>query len=386
MKKRILYVIDGIEFGGGERVFAQLLNGLPEDRFEPYLASAPNDAFLKNIKSKNLVFYPVDFSNRFNPLPLMRLYRIVKSQRIDIVHSQGARADFFARIAAKLAKVPIMISTVAMPVEGYNVGYLKRFLYQTFDRFSERFVDYFLVVSSVLKENMIEVHGIPPDKIIKIYNGIETDYYKPVGNEEMRYKIRREFAVNDSDILIASLGRLVWQKGFEYFIHAIPEILREIPDARFILVGDGPLRPELERLAVELGEGDKIIFAGYRSDVRDVLAALDIVVIPSVLEGFPMITLEAMAMAKPIVAAKIDGITEQITDGINGILIPPKDSSAIAQAIIRLINDRESGKKLGLAARKKVEQEFSVEKMVSETEKVYLSLLTNNYTIPYRGL
>jgi len=386
MKKRILYVIDGIEFGGGERVFAQLLNGLPEDRFEPYLASAPNDAFLKNIKSKNLVFYPVDFSNRFNPLPLMRLYRIVKSQRIDIVHSQGARADFFARIAAKLAKVPIIISTVQMLVEGYNVGYLKRFLYQTFDRFSERFVDYFLVVSSVLKENMIEVHGIPPDKIIKIYNGIETDYYKPVGNEEMRYKIRREFAVNDSDILIASLGRLVWQKGFEYFLHAIPEILREIPDARFILVGDGPLRPELERLAVELGEGDKIIFAGYRSDVRDVLAALDIVVIPSVLEGFPMITLEAMAMAKPIVAAKIDGITEQITDGINGILIPPKDSSAIAQAIIRLINDRESGKKLGLAARKKVEQEFSVEKMVSETEKVYLSLLTNNYTIPYRGL
>ena len=374
MKKRILYVIDGIEFGGGERVFAQLLNGLPEDRFEPYLASAPNDAFLKNIKSKNLVFYPVDFSNRFNPLPLMRLYRIVKSQRIDIVHSQGARADFFARIAAKLAKVPIIISTVQMLVEGYNVGYLKRFLYQTFDRFSERFVDYFLVVSSVLKENMIEVHGIPPDKIIKIYNGIETDYYKPVGNEEMRYKIRREFAVNDSDILIASLGRLVWQKGFEYFLHAIPEILREIPDARFILVGDGPLRPELERLAVELGEGDKIIFAGYRSDVRDVLAALDIVVIPSVLEGFPMITLEAMAMAKPIVAAKIDGITEQITDGINGILIPPKDSSAIAQAIIRLINDRESGKKLGLAARKRVEQEFSVEKMVSETEKVYSSL------------
>lgn len=374
MKKRILYVIDGIEFGGGERGFAQLLNGLPEDRFEPYLASAPNDAFLKNIKSKNLVFYPVDFSNRFNPLPLMRLYRIVKSQRIDIVHSQGARADFFARIAAKLAKVPIIISTVQMLVEGYNVGYLKRFLYQTFDRFSERFVDYFLVVSSVLKENMIEVHGIPPDKIIKIYNGIETDYYKPVGNEEMRYKIRREFAVNDSDILIASLGRLVWQKGFEYFLHAIPEILREIPDARFILVGDGPLRPELERLAVELGEGDKIIFAGYRSDVRDVLAALDIVVIPSVLEGFPMITLEAMAMAKPIVAAKIDGITEQITDGINGILIPPKDSSAIAQAIIRLINDRESGKKLGLAARKRVEQEFSVEKMVSETEKVYSSL------------
>ena len=121
-----------------------------------------------------------------------------------------------------------------------------------------------------------------------------------------------------------------------------------------------------------------MIFTGFRSDIKEILSAIDILVIPSLLEGFPMITLEAMAMAKPIIATNIDGITEQITDGINGILTPPKDSSAIAQAIITLINNRGKAKAMGLAARKKVEQEFSVDKMVAETEKVYLSLLRDD--------
>jgi glycosyltransferase involved in cell wall biosynthesis len=124
-----------------------------------------------------------------------------------------------------------------------------------------------------------------------------------------------------------------------------------------------------------------VIFAGFRSDIKEMFSAIDILVISFLLGGFPMITLEAMAMAKPIIATNIDGITEQITDGINGILIPPKDPSAIAKAIIKLINDRESARKTGLAARKKVEQKFSVEKMVAETEKVYLFLLKEKLVI-----
>ena len=370
MKKRILYVIDGIEFGGGERGFAEIINGLPYERLETFLASFPNETFLKNITTKGCTFSPVDFSNRFNPLPLIKLHRIIKDKQIDIVHGQGARAELYARIASGLCGVKY-VSTVQMPVEGYNVGYLKKFLYQTFDRFSERFVDYFLVVSSVLKENMIEVHGIPPDKIIKIYNGIETDYYNPVGNEEMRYKIRREFAVNDGDILIASLGRLVWQKGFEYFLQSIPAIVKDIPHARFMLVGDGPLKRDLENLVVAKDVRNKLIFTGYRSDIRDMLAAIDIVVIPSILEGFPMITLEAMAMEKPLVATAIDGITEQISNGIEGLLIPPKEPAALAQAIKRLVDDPVCANALGKNARKRVAKEFTVQQMIIETVKIY---------------
>ena len=120
-----------------------------------------------------------------------------------------------------------------------------------------------------------------------------------------------------------------------------------------------------------------MIFTGFRSNIKEILSAINILVIPSLLEDFPMIILEAMAMAmaKPIIATNIDGITEQITDGVNGILVPPKDPSALANAVMRVLNDKEFARTMGLAARKKVEQEFSVEKMITETEKVYLSLL-----------
>ena len=128
-------------------------------------------------------------------------------------------------------------------------------------------------------------------------------------------------------------------------------------------------------LSKELRVRDNIIFTGFRSDIKEILSVIDLLVIPSLLEGFPMVTLEAMAMAKPIVATSIDGITEQITDGVNGILVPPKDPSALAKAIIKVINDKESARNMGLSARKKVEREFSVEKMAAETEKVYMSLL-----------
>ncbi|MDO9585393.1 MAG: glycosyltransferase, partial [Syntrophales bacterium] len=129
MKTRILYVIDGIEFGGGERVFAQIINGLSEDRYEAFLATAPNDAFQKAITVKNCSFFPIDFSNRYNAANLLKLIRIIKDHRIDIVHGQGARAEFYARLAAGLSGRKKYVSTVAMPVEGYDVGHWKRRLY-----------------------------------------------------------------------------------------------------------------------------------------------------------------------------------------------------------------------------------------------------------------
>ena len=373
---RILYIIDGMEFGGGERVFAQIINGLPEDRYETFLATSPNDAFQKAITVKNCSFYPINFSNRYNTANLRKLIRIIKDHQIDIVHGQGARAEFYARLAARLSGRKKYVSTVAMPVEGYDVGPTKRFLYKSLDRFSEKFVNYFLVVSSVLEQTMILDHGIPREKVVKIYNGIETDEYKPnvekFRNQES--EVRREFALARDVPVIGAIGRLVWQKGFEYFLRSIPALIRNIPKARFILVGEGPLKLELERLAISLGLRDRLVFTGHRSDIRDMMAAMDVVVIPSVLEGFPMVTLEAMAMEKPIVTTAIDGIMEQIANGKEGLLIEPKSHPAISQAVKRLVDDPAYARSLGVNARAKVVRDFSVHKMITETIKVYETL------------
>lgn len=363
-----------MEFGGGERVFAQIIQGLPKDRYEAYLATAPNDAFQKAIGTMAIHFLPVDFSNRYNIANLLTLIGIIKKEKIDIVHGQGARAEFYARLAAGFAGRRKCLSTLAMPVEGYDVGPWKKYLYKILDRFSEQFVDRFLVVSTVLERIMVQDHGVAKEKVMKIYNGIETDHYKPEAMEEQRDRIRREFSIKDDECLIGAVGRLVWQKGFEYFLQSIPKLYQTIPNVRFILVGEGPFRKDLEDQTCSLGITGKIVFTGQRSDIRDMMAAMDVVVIPSLLEGFPMVTLEAMAMGKAIVATAIDGITEQITDGVEGLLTPPRDSRALTQAITTLATDRERRRVLGHAARKRVVSDFSVRTMIDKTLKVYETL------------
>jgi glycosyltransferase involved in cell wall biosynthesis len=370
----ILFVIDNLQFGGGEKVFSQIIKGLPPEKYEISLASHPNDEFLQAIHGPQIHFFPADFSKRLNFSLVPRLTKIIKENNIEIVHGQGTRAEFYARLASRLAGKSKYVSTIAMPVEGFDVGPVRKKIYSLFDRFSEKFVDRFLVVSDVLRDKMIRGHGIPAEKVIRIYNGIEIDHYMPQNQNGSREKIRQEFDVGKDTLLIGAIGRLVWQKGFDYLISAVPGIFETSSRTKMLLVGDGPLRDELEALAAKLKVEEYIIFAGFRSDIRDILSAIDVLVVPSLLEGFPMITLEGMAMAKPIIATRIDGIKEQIVDGESGILIPPKDPDAINQAIFRLSTDKELAQDLGLEARRRVENEFTVKRMISETEKVYHSL------------
>jgi glycosyltransferase involved in cell wall biosynthesis len=374
MRTKLLFVIDSLEYGGGERGFVQLAAGL-RGRYQVFVAAMHGGRFEREVKELGIRFYPVNMSRRLSLKPIRQIKEIIRNNKIDLVHSQGARADFFARIAGRLAGVPYIICTIQMPVEGFDVRLLQKKIYRFIDHLTERYVECFIVVSDLLRQMLMERRGIAAGQVVRVYNGIELSQYHP----DAQYgELRSEWEISQEVPLIGAIGRMVWQKGFNYFIEAIPEIVRHMPDARFLLVGDGPLRESLAALSKELGVRDNVIFTGFRSDIKEILSAIDILVIPSLLEGFPMIILEAMAMAKPIVATNIDGITEQITDGVNGILVPPKDPSALSKAIIQVLSDKKLARSMALAARKRVEQEFSVEKMVAETEKVYLSFLRAN--------
>ena len=373
MEYNILYVIDNIEYGGGERGFAQIIYGLNRNRYKVYVACKPEGEFREKLAEIGIHLRAMNMGSKVNPYAVLRLAKIIRKEGIHIIHSQGARADFFAKIAARMSKSkPRVVSTIQMPVEGFDVSPLRKNVYRFFDRLTEYYVETFIVVSDFLKKTLIEGRGIPARRVVKIYNGIELGQYHP---DAERGKLRNEWGISQDIPFIGAIGRMVWQKGFKYMIQAIPDIVRDVPDAKFLLVGNGPLKKELDDLAKNLKIKERVIFTGFRSDIKEIMSAIDLLIIPSLLEGFPMVTLEAMAMAKPIIATNIDGITEQITDGVNGILVSPKDPSALSRAVIRALNDSEFARTMGLSARKKVEQEFSVEKMVAETEKVYLSLL-----------
>jgi glycosyltransferase involved in cell wall biosynthesis len=377
MRIKILFVIDALEFGGGERCFAQIINGLPTEQYEIFLASAGNYQFYDAIKNAQVHKIPLDFSSKYNPFLLTKVTNVIKEENIDIVNGQGARAEFYARIASGRTGTSKYISTIATPVEGYDVDFLKKRLYRFLDRFPEKYVDRFIVVSDALKDLMIHQRRISAEKVVKIYNGIEINHYDPDKLKNQRLQIRNEFILNDDVILIGAIGRLVWQKGFTYFLRCIPDIIKHIAQTRFVIVGDGEMREYLQNVSKKLGIENYLFFTGQRSDIMDILAATDIIVIPSLQEGFPMITLEAMAMKKPIIATRINGITEQISDSVEGILVEPRNASALTIAIKRLVENPELATSLGEAARKRVIKDFSVEKMISETKSVYESLCQN---------
>ncbi len=374
MKTKILYIIENVFFGGGERSFAQIINGLDKEKYEIYVVCMPRGKFVEEIKNSANILH-INLRNMFNLFNICKLTKIMKENNIQIVHSQGGRADFFARLAARKAMISAVVSTVAMPVEGYDVSLFKKVLYVILDRFSERFVSKFIVVSEALRKRLIKIHRVPFEKIVKICNGVELDLDTGLRTSDIRNKLKLEFMIPEDAILIGVIGRLVWQKGLTYFIRAIKQILddrRQLSaDIRFIIVGEGNKRKSLEHTAKKLGIEENVVFTGFRNDAERILKALDILVLPSVLEGQPIVLLEAMAMGKAIVATNIEGVNETVDNGVTGVLIPPGDSGALAEAIVCLLKDNKKAQEMADASRLAVEKNFTINQMIEKTENVY---------------
>lgn len=375
MKTRILFVIENLYFGGGERAFAQIINGLDKEKFRIYVACSPCGIFPQRIKN-SAELIPLDLRRGFCRAKISQLSRIMKQHEIQVVHSQGGRADFFARIAASKARVAAVVSTIAMPVEGYQVGVFKKVIYMILDRFSERFVDRFIVVSEALKKRLMERHRLAQEKIIKISNGIELQQYYQ--RSEWAAKIKAEFNIGPTVYLVGAIGRLVWQKGLAYFIQAIKEIdvKYSAQNIKYLVVGEGRQKEALQRQAENLGISDKVIFCSFRDDIREILSALDILVLPSVLEGQPVILLEAMATGKAVVASDIEGVNETVLDNQSGLLVRPKDPSLLAEAIVGLSRDKDKRDQMGKRARKIVEERFDIKEKIKQHEMLYQSILT----------
>lgn len=367
----LLYVIDGRKFGGGERVFLQLATGLNED-FNIFVAAAAGGDFEKKIKKAGIKFLPVEMDKQLSIKPILQLKNIMLENSIDIVHSQGARADFFSRFSGRIAGVNNILCTITMPVEGFDVGFIKKKIYRFFDYMSERYSSCFVVVSEALKRMLIEKRRISDKQIVRIYNGIELDRCSPISNIST---LKDQFGIPGDAQVVGYFGRLVWQKGIEYLLDAIPTVLSRFKNTRFLIVGDGPEKSNLLKKATALKIEKQVIFTGFIIDIEPLLTIVDTVVIPSVREGFPMITLEAMAMAKPIVATNIPGINEQVDHERSGILVQARNPGAIAKAIIALFKNKDMAHRLGLKARYTAEKNFTLEKTLDETRKLYTSLL-----------
>ena len=372
MKAKILYVIDNLEFGGGERVLAQLAETL-RDRYETSFACQPGGSLGERLRHIGVQIHPLDFRRQVSPTRIARLMTIIKEEGVHLVHSMGARADFSARIAGRLAGAPVIVSTIAMFVEGYDIFSLKRAVYRAGNRMSERLCDGFIAVSAAIRKILVENHGIPAAKVVTIHNsGVELDIVGPSGHDKS--ELKRELGLDPEGPVVGTIGRLVYQKAQYVFLHAAAHVVEVVPNAQFLIVGEGPLRPDLERLSREL-DLRTCRFVGFREDIPRILSLMDVFALSSILEGFPQVLLEAMAAARPVVATQIDGVTEVVQDDATGLLVPPQKPVALASAITSLLQDQVMANRLAKAGRKLVEERFALSRIVAEVDRFYSTLL-----------
>lgn len=361
--------MENTTFGGGERGFGQISTAIDRKRFEPIIAAQPCGQ-LEDMAQKNRVrFFPLDMSRQVNLKTINKISKIINDSKINIVHSMGSRADFFARIASRKIPSVRVINTIAMLVEGYDVNLLRKTIYKFADRYSSKFVSHYITVSKALKQKLIQERKIPEEKISVIYNGVELDRYNP--GRFKSNKLRESIGIEDDCIIVGAIGRLVYQKGFQYLIEAAKKLHQKNYKIRFVIVGQGPENYKLRQMAESSGISKICTFTGQRFDIPQLLSDFDVFALPSVLEGLPRVVIEAMAMEKPIVASDIDGVREELIPDRTGLIVPPRDSEALSDAIAYLINNKDRASQLGREARKSATIRFDLKRTVSSVESLY---------------
>jgi glycosyltransferase involved in cell wall biosynthesis/SAM-dependent methyltransferase len=353
--------------GGGERYLELLIDRLDRTRFQPLLICPEPGPFVEVMKARGIATTMVHLSPLVNPLALLRLAWLLRRERVTILQTHGARSNFYGALAGRLAGVPVIISTVHNSLLDYEVGELKRWVYVLAKRLTIHLADRIICVSAALRQYVLDLFGTSPGRTLTIYNGIDLSQFTPAKSGAA---LRDLFQVGEGPLVLA-VGRLASQKGHRYLIEALPHLIGEWPSLRCVIVGGGELHGELTALADRLGVARYCHFAGVWSNVAEVLAAADVVVLPSVSEGFPFVLLEALALAKPVVASNVHAVYELIEDRKTGVLVPARDARGLAEGIRLVLRDPAWAAEMGRQGRQVVAERFTVETMVSQTVSVF---------------
>ncbi len=300
---------------------------------------------------------------------LIRLYFIFMREKFDVVHTHTAKAGFIGRIAARLAGTPLVLHTPhGHDFYGY-FGTLGSRLVIMLERFAALFADKIIVFTDIEKADMMKYRVCRASKVLVIHSGIDFSVFERLKVDAV--KKRAELCLKPEDLVVGMIGRLESIKGFEYFIDSAAIISRQIPQTRFLVVGEGSLHDKLAARVRDLNMGDKVLFTGWREDIPDILSVLDVLALASLNEAVGRVLLEAGAVGKPVVATEVGGVPEIIRNNETGILVPPGDPAAMAQAVIALLKDEAKRLEMGRCAKEWVKNNFTDRSMVERLDEIY---------------
>ncbi|MGQ9888472.1 MAG: glycosyltransferase [Aggregatilineales bacterium] len=329
----------------------------------------PVQAFRDAAAVESIPTHPLVIQADVDPTLLPRLRRTLRMMRPCVVHTHLLHADVYGIPAARLAGVPVVVTS-----RHNDNAFRRRSAFRQLNRALWAGVDAGVAISESIRRFAVEVEGAPPAKMRTIPYGIALERLQPTDLAALRDSVRAELEAAPDELLVGMACRLVEQKGVQYGIRAFAS-LRDRFAARLVIAGDGPLRAGLEAEARACGVANRARFLGWRDDVPRLLAGFDVLLMPSLWEGFGLVILEAMSRRVPVIASRVSAIPEIVADGETGLLVPPRDADALAAALALLLSDYALRRHMGLLAEDRLETHFSAGRMVSQTVALYKELL-----------
>ena len=366
---RIAYLITDLDVGGAENSLYQLVTHLNPQRFSTVVYSLSGEGKIaEKLRDKGIEVICLGAKNIFNISVFFKLIKLLKCQKPQILHTYLFHANFIGRIAGRIASVPIIISSVrTMEKQKWHHVYL--------DMLTCWMVDKEVCVSKDVEGFVRKYARVPSYKLTTIYNGIDFKELTLTKNAEEK---KKELSINRFSSIIGTVGHLTVAKGVIYLLKAFKLILEGFPNTCLLVVGDGPQEKKLKKLALELDISSAVRFLGFREDAIDIMNTMDIFVLPSLWEGMPNVILEAYALGKPIVSTSVGGAKEIIKDGQTGFLVSPKDWRNLADSIKLLLKNPKMIEEFGNRGKEFVSKNFSLDRMVKTTEKLYEELISKN--------
>lgn len=303
---------------------------------------------------------------KIDPWVIIKLFLLIRREKVEIVHTHLIHASIVGRVAAKLAGVKSIVTT-----RHYAYYHKEKSLANWIERKTAVLNNSFIAISNAVKEYMVTREKYKPEKIMVIYNAVDLSLFDS-GEVDV-------IARNNYDFLVGSVGRLHPSKGYDTLLKSMPLVIKEFPSVKLIIIGDGIQRKYLEGLCFDLGISEQVIFLGRKTPAEVIyfLKNIDLFVLASNWEGFGLAVIEAMACAKPVVATNVGGVGEIIDAGETGFLVPPQDPQKLAENIIRLSRDSKLLETLGKRGRQKVEKLFSMHNMIFKLTTLYQKSLAS---------
>jgi glycosyltransferase involved in cell wall biosynthesis len=355
---RVLFAITVMPVGGAETLLVNLIRRLDRARFAPELCCLKSlgplgEELAREIPTHHGLIAP---KCKYDVRVLPRLIRLMRRRQVDAVVTVGAGDTmFWTRLAGWWAKVPVVISALHSTGWPDAVGRLNRLL--------TPLTDGFVAVAREHGRYLVEAERFPPDKVQVIPNGVDVERFRP--SSAARIRVRRELGIGDDVPVCGIVAALRPEKNHELFLAAAARVRQDWPQAVFLVIGDGSEREKLQRTARAAQLGNNVRFLGNRSDVPDLLAALDVFSLTSHNEANPVSILEALAAGLPVVATRVGSVGESVTDGVTGYLVAPGDVEALAGRWDRLFSDRAAARQMGTEGRRAVMDRWSLDAMVT---------------------